>query len=47
MSILFSIFAAYTNYITNDCTTLKVCNDNIINLLALINKNQARPTSSI
>lgn len=41
MTILFSIFAAYTNYITNDCTKLKVCSDNIMNLLALINKRSS------
>lgn len=41
ISILFSIFAAYTNYITNDCPTLKACNDNPMNLLALINKKSS------
>lgn len=41
MSIIFTSFAVYSNYITNDCKTLQVCAGDVFSLMSLINKRSS------
>jgi hypothetical protein len=41
MSLIFGGFAIYSNLTTNDCPSLQVCTNNVMNLMSLINKRSS------